>query len=303
MKIKHRAFVLWMLAVFIVSLPAGAKEYPSLWDSFDPDLQRHVESAIEKTVKEDMKEEYRKAVKNKIFSLTVVDVTDLERPKVAAINGDVMMYAASLPKIAILLGAFVEIERGNIKLDDETRAALTKMIRKSSNKDATEILMRVGMPNLAEILQSDRYRLYDPRHNGGLWVGSTYGGGQVWKRDPLHNISHGATAMQVARFYYLAATGRLVAPELFEDFKEIMSKPAIKHKFVKGLQEKTPEAQIYRKSGTWKQFHSDGGVIVQDDYRYIVVSLAEHEAAKEGLSRLIVAVDNAVAEMHEKDAQ
>ena len=163
--------------------------------------------------------------------------------------------------------------------------------------------MRVGMPNLAEILQSDRYRLYDPKHNGGLWVGKSYGGGQAWKGDPLHSISHGATAMQAARFYYLAATGRLVAPELFEDFKEIMSKPAIKHKFVKGLKEKTPEAQIYRKSGTWKQFHADGGVIVQDDYRYIVVSLAEHEAAKEGLSRLIVVVDDVVAEMREKDSQ
>ena len=303
MKIKHGVFVLWVIAGFIVSLPAGANEYPSLWDSFDPDLQRNIESAIEKTVKEDMKDEYRKAVKNKKFALAVVDVTDLHQPKVAAINGDVMMYAASLPKIAILLGAFVEIERGNMKLDDETRAALTRMIRNSSNKDATEMLMRVGMPNLAEILQSDLYRLYDPKHNGGLWVGKSYGGGQVWKRDPLHNISHGATAMQVARFYYLAATGRLVAPELFEDLKEIMSNPAIKHKFVKGLQEKTPDAQIYRKSGTWKQFHSDSGVIVQDDYRYIVVSLAEHEAAKKGLSRLIVVVDDAVAEMRGKNDQ
>ena len=73
-----------------------------------------------------------------------------------------------LPKITILLGAFVEIECGNIKMDDETRAVLTRMIRNSSNRDATEVLMRVGMPNLAEILQYDRYRLYDKKHNGGL---------------------------------------------------------------------------------------------------------------------------------------
>lgn len=303
MRIKYSASALLMLTIIIISLPAGAKGYPSLWDSFDPDFQHKLEVAIDKAVKKDMKEEYHNAIKNKKFALAVVDITELDRPKVAAINGDVMMYAASLPKIAIILGAFVEIERGNMRLDDETRTALTRMIRNSSNKDATEILMRVGMPNLAEILQSDRYRLYDPKHNGGLWVGKGYGGGQVWKGDPLHNISHGATAMQVARFYYLAATGRLVAPELFEDLKEIMSKPAIKHKFVKGLQEKTPDSRIYRKSGTWKQFHSDGGVIVQDDYRYIAVSLVEHEAAKEGLSRLIVVVDDVVAKMRGKNHQ
>ena len=103
MKIKNSAFALLMFAVSIASLPAGANEYPSLWDSFDPDFQRNLESAIERAVKKDMKEEYRNAIENKIFALAVVDVTDLDRPKVAAINGDVMMYAASLPKIAILL--------------------------------------------------------------------------------------------------------------------------------------------------------------------------------------------------------
>ena len=70
----------------------------------------------------------------------VVDITNLQHPKVAGVNPDVMLYAASLPKIAILLGAFVKIERGELPLNDETRAELTRMIRKSSNKDATAVL-------------------------------------------------------------------------------------------------------------------------------------------------------------------
>jgi beta-lactamase class A len=53
---------------------------------------------------------------------------------------------------------------------------------------------------------SPRYRLYDPRHYGGLWVGKDYAKSGLWRRDPLHNLSHGATAMQVARFYYLLKT-------------------------------------------------------------------------------------------------
>jgi beta-lactamase class A len=92
----------------------------------------------------------------------VVDLTNLQQPRVAGVNPDVMMYAASLPKIAILLGAFVKIERGEMLLNDETRAELVRMIRKSSNEDATTILNRVGFEDLAEILQSQRYRLYDP---------------------------------------------------------------------------------------------------------------------------------------------
>jgi hypothetical protein len=40
-------------------------------------------------------------------------------------------------KIAILLGAFVQIENGKMVLDETTRTALTQMIRNSSNKAAT----------------------------------------------------------------------------------------------------------------------------------------------------------------------
>ncbi len=64
----------------------------------------------------------------------MVDITDLQHPKVAGVNSDVMLYAASLPKIAILLDAFVKIERGELPLNDEIRAELFRMIRKSSSR-------------------------------------------------------------------------------------------------------------------------------------------------------------------------
>jgi beta-lactamase class A len=101
--------------------------------------------------------------------VVLVEITNLYRPKVAAINGDEMMYAASLPKIAILLDVFVQIERGKMSLDEQIRKSCVKMIRYSSNEDASLLLGRVGIENLAEILQSDRFRLYDPVFNGGLY--------------------------------------------------------------------------------------------------------------------------------------
>jgi beta-lactamase class A len=198
---------------------AHVPSYPLLRERFDPDFQKALETAL----KNEFRGEYKQAAENKKAAFVVVDITDLKNPKVAGVNPDAMLYAASLPKIAILLGAFVQIERGEMTLNEETRAALTRMIRNSSNKDATVILNRVGFKNLAEILQSEKYLLYDPQHNGGLWVGRDYSGGPRWKGDPLHNISHGATAMQAARFYYLAETGRLVSKQYFAELSKLFA--------------------------------------------------------------------------------
>ena len=152
------------------------------------------------------------------------------------LNGHEMMYAASLPKVAILLGAFVEAGRGRLPLDAAHLGEITKMIRFSSNEDATRVLDWVGMERLLEILQSPAFALYDAKRKGGLWVGKGYGGEDAYRRDPIRHLSHGATAFQVARFYYLLANDRLVSPRLNAMMKETLSNPGIQHKFVKGLE-------------------------------------------------------------------
>jgi beta-lactamase class A len=279
----------WCLFLGLLGSYSHAAEgnYPSLRDSIDPQFQAAFEKALDKQFGQDI----RDLVKAEKIGIVLADITDPHKPKVAQINGDNMMYAASLPKIAIVLGVFVEMERGSIKMNDETKQLLIATVRKSSNKAATELLNRVGIENLAEILQSDRYRLYDPQYGGGLWVGRDYGGGPVWQRDPINNLSHGASAMQAARFYYLAATGRLVDPQYQDALVEVFSNPGISHKFVKGLKEADPEAKVYRKSGTWKQFHADSGVITEKDREYILVALVEDEEGGEGLVELISVVE------------
>ena len=66
---------------------------------------------------------------------------------------------------------------------------------------------------------------------------------------------------------------------------------SFQHKFVKGLKDR-PTAEVYRKSGTWQRFHADSGVIERKEHKYIVVAIAEHPRGAEGLTRLIVAVDD-----------
>ena len=102
--------------------------------------------------------------------------------------------------------------------------------------------------------------------------------------------------MQVARFYYLAATGRLISEQYLSAFAEIMADPSIQHKFVKGLKKANPDAEIYRKSGTWKNFHADSGVIVDKKagYQYIIVALVEHPNGGVILARFAAAVDQII---------
>ena len=63
----------------------------------------------------------------------------------------------------------------------------------------------IGGERLAEILQSERFALYDAEAQWRSlgWQGVRQEG--AFQRDPLHNLSHGATAFQVARLYYLLA--------------------------------------------------------------------------------------------------
>src|SRR5689334_18040899 len=65
-----------------------------------------------------------RAVQDGRLAATLVDITDPARPRMAQVNGDQMMYAASLPKIAILLGAFQKAAEDRLTLDDAAIAEL-----------------------------------------------------------------------------------------------------------------------------------------------------------------------------------
>ena len=288
MLIKKLSIALIMASIFAAPATAGRTQ-PRLADNKDPRLQKNFEHALTDLG-------LSKAAKHGKLAVALVDITDEQHPRLATINGRDMMYAASLPKIAILLGAFARIERGDMQLDEKTRATLVKMIRFSSNRAATEMLNRVGKEFLAELLQSPRYALYDKSNGGGLWVGKEYGKGAAFKRDPLHHLSHGANVFQVARFYYLMETDRLFSPELTREMKTILSKPGINHKFVKGLSHNRPGSKIYRKSGSWRQWHADSAIVERNGHRYIAVALANDSKGGRWLEQLIVAMDDLVME-------
>jgi beta-lactamase class A len=258
-----------------------------LWDYSDAMLQRKVDTVIAELELEDDARRQRLAV-------VLAEVTDVENPRVASVNGDAMMYAASLPKIAVLLAAFEKIAQGKMELDFETEWTLHKMIKASSNEAATEMMNKVGKEYIARVLLSPRYRLYDPAHNGGLWVGKDYAKAGLWRRDPLHNLSHGATAMQVARFYYLLETENLVTPEHSRKMKEILGNSLLTHKFVKAMKRINPAAALFRKSGSWRTYHSDSAIVEHDGRKYIAVVLSNDKDGAVWLDQIITALDEIV---------
>ena len=84
--------------------------------------------------------------------------------------------------------------------------------------------------------------------------------------------------MQTARFYYGIMTGTIIDIKYLPLLEEIFGNPAIKHKFVKGLQGRE-DVEIYRKSGTWRNYHADSGVVAHENLTYIVVYIDNHPDA------------------------
>lgn len=255
-----------------------------------PPKDPHLQASLEDVLAEPP---FATLVAERRLSVSLLDLSDPDSPVYAGIDDDSMRYAASLPKIAILLGVFDQVERGRMRYDARLREELERMIRRSDNAASTDLIERVGFETIAGVLEDPRYQLYDPSRRGGLWVGRDYGGGPgLWKRDPLHGISHGATTRQVTRFLAMMERGELVSPWASAEMKRIMGDPAIEHKFVRGL--KDLPAHIYRKSGTWKRWHADAAIVERADHTYVAVALLESGAARGVLSSLILRLDELI---------
>jgi beta-lactamase class A len=266
---------------------AGSGAPADLAAALDPRLQQGLERVVTELG-------LRPDVEARRLALALLDLTVVEAPRLAMLNGNAMMYAASLPKLAILLGAFVEAQLGHLRLDAPHLAAIHDMVRYSSNDAATRVLGWIGRDRLLDILQAPGVALYDPQGAGGLWVGKTYGSDDAYRRDPIAQLSHGATAFQVARLYYLLEAGYLLDPSLTVQMKDALAHPAIRHKFVKGL-ESRPAAEILRKSGTWRDFHADSALIQSAGHTFVMVGLAHHPRGGEWLTRIAAPLHDLIA--------
>lgn len=252
----------------------------------DTDLQKRLEQALRRN------KVWGRLMNKKKMAVGIVDLHDPSAVKFARINGDVMMYAASLPKLAILLAASQSLADSTLTATPEVIKDMRIMISRSDNGAATRMIDRVGFDRIEDILTDPRYELYDPKRGGGLWVGKRYAKKGKRYPDPLMGISHGASVTQVCRFYYLLAMGKLVNPFECRRMLGMLEDPKAHHKFVYALDRIVPDAIVYRKSGTWRQWHADSAMVWGPEWRrYIVVGLIEDPNGEQILRNLLPVVD------------
>lgn len=267
------------------SVPEG--EFHPLRALTDADFQKKLEKRLNK------KSNWSRLIKQQKMAVGVVDLSDPDHIRFARVNGGTMIYAASLPKLAIMLAAVQGFEDGTLKETPDIINDLNEMIRKSDNEAANRVIDKVGLKKIEFVLEDPRYEFYDEDRGGGLWMGKRYAKEGDRNPDPLNGISHGATATQVCRFYYLLAMGRLVSQERSSQMLGFMVDPGLNHKFVNTLHRIDPDATLYRKSGTWKTWHSDSVMVWGSDWRrYILVALVDDPKGEQILRSLIPAVED-----------
>lgn len=252
----------------------------------DKDLQKKLEVRLKK------EKRWSKLISKKKMAVGIVDLSNPEHVKFARVNGDHMMYAASLPKLAILLAASQSLEDGTLKDSEDVLNDMRIMISQSDNSAATRLIDRLGFEKIEDTMTDPRYELYDPEKGGGLWVGKRFAKKGKRYPDPLMGISHGASVTQVCRFYYMLALGKLVNHERSKQMLECLVDPELHHKFVNSLDKRAPDAKLFRKSGTWKNWHADSVLVWGPHWRrYIVVGLIEDSNGEQILRNLIPAVE------------
>ncbi len=244
---------------------------------------------------------WKKLISQNKMSVGIVDLSNPDHVRYASVNGEYMMYAASLPKIAVLLSAMDAIDKGELKETAEVKTDMRLMISKSNNAASTRMIDRLGYEKIESVMTDPKYMFYDEDCGGGLWVGKRYGGGGDTNREPLKNLSHAATVDQVCRYYYLLAHGKLVNNKRSKQMLAIMGNPDLHHKFVNSIEKIAPQAQLFRKSGSWQTYHSDSILVWGNapDRRYILVALIDDANGEQIIRSLVNPIEKALKK-HER---
>jgi beta-lactamase class A len=163
------------------------------------------------------------------------------------------------------------------------------MINKSNNAASTRMIDRVGFQRIEDLMCNPENPFYDKEGNGGLWVGKRYAAQGKRNPEPIRGLSHAATTDAVAKFYYQLATGQLINEKRSAQMLKYLKNPGLHHKFVNTLDIIAPEATLYRKSGSWKNWHCDSIMVVDEarGKKYILVAMVE-DAAGEQIIRSLV---------------
>jgi beta-lactamase class A len=76
---------------------------------------------------------------------------------------------------------------------------------------------------------------------------------------------------------------------------EDLSNPGIHHKFVAVLEQRAPSAKLFRKSGTWREWHADSVLVEGQEWRhYILVGLVQSSSGEAILREIVPVAEDAL---------
>ncbi len=263
-----------------ITVPQG--QWQPLVQRQDPELQANLAMSLKQ------RRLWHCLIAEDKMAVGLVDLSNPQAPCFAQVNGNTMMYAASLPKIAVLLAAFQGFEDKTLPQTPQVMLDLNDMIRESSNPAAASMIDRIGLTKIESLLCNPRYRFYDPRQGGGIWVGSNFASHGERHPDPLKDLYQAATATQVCRFYYQLAYGRLINTKRSIQMLQVLSNPGLQDKFVSVLEQSISPNRIFRKNGTFRTTHCDSVLVWGEGWRrYILVGLVEDSQGEQILRDLV----------------
>jgi beta-lactamase class A len=270
------------MAVPGLPMTVAPEQWQPLEQRQDPALQAYLAKSLQQ------RRSWQCLISEGKMAVGLVDLSNPRAPRFAQVNGNTMMYAASLPKIAVLLAAFQGFEDRTLPQSPQLMLDLNDMIRESSNSAAACMIERIGLVKIESLLLSSRYQFYNPRQGGGIWVGSTFSSLGEHHPDPLKDLLQAATVTQVCRFYYLLAYGKLINTKRSIQMLQVLSNPGLHDKFVSVLEETISPYRIFRKNGTFRTTHCDSVLVWGEGWRrYILVGLVEDAQGEQILRDLV----------------
>ncbi len=216
---------------------------------------------------------------------------DLKTLRLAMIHPDRGEYAASVPKVGILLAYFELHPEAATNLSALTRHELGLMTKASNNEAAARFSRELGLKRIQAVLNS--YHFYNTNCGGGIWIGKHYGQSDERYGDSIGDHSHAATVRQLLRYFLMLEQGRLVSRAASKTMREIFESPEIPHddiKFLKGLAGR--DVQVIRKWGSWEDWRHDCALVTGPNRHYILAALTHHPKGDEYLAALANAVDD-----------
>jgi len=233
---KTLLFVACVCLLSIASAPAVSAQENALKTTADPALQQLVDRAAARALEKFKDKNFQAAN----LAITLIDLTDAQRPREAGFRGDERIYPASVVKMFYLATAHRLLEDGKLKETEELRRALKDMIVESSN-DATSYVLDVvtgttSGPELAgrELKEWEERRNLVNRHFAGLgytninvnqktYCEGPYGREQLF-RGPNGENRNKLTTRATARLLAEIATGRVVTKRRSAAMMELMKR-------------------------------------------------------------------------------